>query len=113
MTKCLKFIYNGINANKIVLFFFSFSFRFLKKNLFLHCWKVVPLFICIIFKNFQSNMSINSSRIVRLLGLYHTEETIAGTNSVPGIGCQVLGVHVSFSLHSNCGRWGSDSNNND
>lgn len=31
VTKCLKFIYSGINANKIVLFFFSFSFRFLKK----------------------------------------------------------------------------------
>lgn len=88
--KCPKFIYNGINANKRVLFFFSF--KFLKKNLFLRCWKVVPLFICRIFENFQSNMSIKSSRIVRFLGLYHTEKTIAGMNCVPGVGCQVLGA---------------------
>lgn len=65
--------------------FFSF-----KKNLILHCWRVVPLFICIVSENFQSKVSFNSSRIIRLLGLYLTEKMIVGTNPVPGVGCQSL-----------------------
>lgn len=35
-------------------------------------------------------MSIKSSRIVRLLGRYHTEETVGGTNSVTGVGARSL-----------------------